>query len=399
MTAPPHAVRLVAATAGRARPGALALSGCSVYDVPLPGGADTGDNPMKVKVMFRDVLDLVPQSTVKVNDVTVGKVKTIKLKGYVAEVDHRDAQGRRPAGQRHAPQIRQTSLLGEKFVSLAPPPEPGSGKLVEQRRHRPRPHRPQPRGRGGPRRPRPAAQRRWRRPAQDDRRGAQHRLRRPRPTRSVRCSTRSATSWASSTTTRSRSSPRWRTPTGWPAELREAGRHHQERAGRHPRRAALGQPPARRPGQAARGAQPPQRRRGPRDPGLQGVHHQQPARPGARARGLRQGGAELPQVLPGLPHLPVRRRGRRTRPAGGPQPAHGRLHQPLGQPRPRRRPAQAARRCRRIPVADGDLRRRSRQAVPARSTAPSTRCRRPRHPARRRTARPCATRSCDTDCS
>ena len=47
--------------------GVLALSGCSVYDIPLPGGADTGDNPMKVKIMFRDVLDLVPQSAVKVN--------------------------------------------------------------------------------------------------------------------------------------------------------------------------------------------------------------------------------------------------------------------------------------------------------------------------------------------
>ena len=55
--------------------GALVLSGCSVYDVPLPGGADVGKNPITVTVMFRDVLDLVPQSTVKVDDVTVGKVK------------------------------------------------------------------------------------------------------------------------------------------------------------------------------------------------------------------------------------------------------------------------------------------------------------------------------------
>ena len=65
---------------------ALVLSGCSVYDAPLPGGAKTGDNPMTIKVMFRDVLDLVPQSTVRVNDVTVGKVTKVDLKGYVAEV-------------------------------------------------------------------------------------------------------------------------------------------------------------------------------------------------------------------------------------------------------------------------------------------------------------------------
>jgi len=52
--------------------GALALTGCdfSVYSLPLPGGADLGDNPYKVKIEFRDVLDLVPQSAVKVDDVT-----------------------------------------------------------------------------------------------------------------------------------------------------------------------------------------------------------------------------------------------------------------------------------------------------------------------------------------
>ena len=47
--------------------GVVTLSGCSVYDIPLPGGADTGDDPMRLKVMFRDVLDLVPQSTVTSN--------------------------------------------------------------------------------------------------------------------------------------------------------------------------------------------------------------------------------------------------------------------------------------------------------------------------------------------
>src|SRR6187402_3260495 len=102
--------------------GALALSGCSIYDAPLPGGADTGDNPMHVKVMFRDVLDLVPQSTVKVNDVTVGKVKAIKLKGYVAEVDIEIPKDVDLPDNATA-QIRQTSLLGEKFISLATPSE------------------------------------------------------------------------------------------------------------------------------------------------------------------------------------------------------------------------------------------------------------------------------------
>jgi phospholipid/cholesterol/gamma-HCH transport system substrate-binding protein len=106
----------------------MVLSGCSVYDAPLPGGADTGDNPMQIKVMFRDVLDLVPQSTVKVNDVTVGKVSKVKLKGYVAEVTV-EIPGDIDLPDNARAEIRQTSLLGEKFVQLSPPQEPGSGKL------------------------------------------------------------------------------------------------------------------------------------------------------------------------------------------------------------------------------------------------------------------------------
>lgn len=108
--------------------GALVLSSCSVYDVPLPGGADTGENPMKIKVMFRDVLDLVPQSTVKVDDVTVGKIKAVELKGYVAEVSIEVRKDLDLPDNARA-EIRQTSLLGEKFVALSPPREPGTGKL------------------------------------------------------------------------------------------------------------------------------------------------------------------------------------------------------------------------------------------------------------------------------
>jgi len=108
---------------------ALVLSGCSVYDAPLPGGADTGENPMTVKVMFRDVLDLVPQSTVRVNDVTVGKVSKVDLKGYVAEVTL-EIPGDVKLPDNARAEIRQTSLLGEKFVQLSEPRDPGTGKLA-----------------------------------------------------------------------------------------------------------------------------------------------------------------------------------------------------------------------------------------------------------------------------
>jgi phospholipid/cholesterol/gamma-HCH transport system substrate-binding protein len=110
---------------------ALVLSGCSIYDAPLPGGASTGDNPMTIQVMFRDVLDLVPQSTVKIDDVTVGKVKKVELKGYIAKVTV-EVPGDVNLPDNARAEIRQTSLLGEKFVQLSEPTEPSRGKLSDK---------------------------------------------------------------------------------------------------------------------------------------------------------------------------------------------------------------------------------------------------------------------------
>jgi phospholipid/cholesterol/gamma-HCH transport system substrate-binding protein len=110
----------------------VALSGCDfdVYQLPLPGGTDTGDHPIRVTVMFDDVLDLVPKSTVKVNDVSVGQVSDVQLDGYVAEVTL-ELQESVELPDNAVAQIRQTSLLGEKFVSLSPPPEGSSDELLE----------------------------------------------------------------------------------------------------------------------------------------------------------------------------------------------------------------------------------------------------------------------------
>lgn len=108
----------------------LALTSCGfdVYKLPLPGGADVGSDPMKVKVTFPDVLDLVPQSTVKVNDITVGKVSDVKLVGYQAEVELTLRNDVDLPDNAEA-EIRQTSLLGEKFVALNAPADPTEGKL------------------------------------------------------------------------------------------------------------------------------------------------------------------------------------------------------------------------------------------------------------------------------
>ena len=106
---------------------ALALTGCefSVYKLPLPGGVDLGDNPYSVRVKFRDVLDLVPQSAVKVNDVTVGMIDSIELDGYTADVTLK-LRGDVKLPDNAEAEIRQTSLLGEKFVSLKPPEQGAS---------------------------------------------------------------------------------------------------------------------------------------------------------------------------------------------------------------------------------------------------------------------------------
>lgn len=109
---------------------AVALAACSgsVGDVPLPGGADVGDRPYSITVDFENVLDLVPQSAVKVNDVSVGRVTDVSLQGWHARV-RLLINGDVTLPDDATASIRQTSILGEKFVSLAPPPDGGSGRL------------------------------------------------------------------------------------------------------------------------------------------------------------------------------------------------------------------------------------------------------------------------------
>ncbi len=110
----------------------VVLSGCDfdVYALPLPGGTDVGDDPITVTVQFEDVLDLVPMSTVKVNDVSVGMVKKIELEGYHANVTLQ-LRNNTKLPENTLAEIRQTSLLGEKFVSLSAPETGAEGTLTD----------------------------------------------------------------------------------------------------------------------------------------------------------------------------------------------------------------------------------------------------------------------------
>jgi phospholipid/cholesterol/gamma-HCH transport system substrate-binding protein len=100
-----------------------AVSGCTfkgVSSMPLPGGVDTGSHPYEVKMVFENVLDLVPQSQCRVNDVPVGMVTKIDLVDWKAVVTCRLRRTVDLPGNAVAT-ISQTSLLGEKFVALSAP--------------------------------------------------------------------------------------------------------------------------------------------------------------------------------------------------------------------------------------------------------------------------------------
>ncbi len=110
---------------------AMLVSGCGlndfkgVYSLPLPGGADTGENPYSVTVHFRDVTDLVPNAGVRVNNVPVGRVTSVELaeNSWMAEVTL-EVNGKVDLPANAYANIGQSSLLGEKYVELSPPPDP-----------------------------------------------------------------------------------------------------------------------------------------------------------------------------------------------------------------------------------------------------------------------------------
>ncbi|WP_405580787.1 MCE family protein [Streptomyces sp. NBC_01190] len=132
--APRPAPRLAPRLAVAGLLSALTLSGCSldVQHMPLPGGADLGGHPYTVTARFADVLDLVPQASVRVNDVAVGRVTGIALApdGWSAMVTMK-VNGSVALPANAYAHLEQSSLLGEKYIQLAPPPagRPATGHL------------------------------------------------------------------------------------------------------------------------------------------------------------------------------------------------------------------------------------------------------------------------------
>ncbi|WP_371655664.1 MULTISPECIES: MlaD family protein [unclassified Streptomyces] len=107
---------------------AMVPGGCGVpsfhgiEDLPLPGGADLGSHPYRVTAVFKDVTSLFPQSSVKVNDVAVGRVEKITVSGddWLARVTMKvNGKVRLPADA--YANLEQSSLLGEKYIQLVAP--------------------------------------------------------------------------------------------------------------------------------------------------------------------------------------------------------------------------------------------------------------------------------------
>ncbi|NGN65974.1 MCE family protein [Streptomyces sp. A7024] len=107
---------------------AMIPGGCSmpqfngIQDIPLPGGADLGNYPYTVTAEFKNVVSLVPQSSVKVNDVTVGRVTkiTVGKDGWSAKVRMR-VNGKVWLPANAYANVEQSSLLGEKYIQLVAP--------------------------------------------------------------------------------------------------------------------------------------------------------------------------------------------------------------------------------------------------------------------------------------
>ncbi|MDD7938500.1 MCE family protein [Actinomycetospora lutea] len=112
----------------------FALTGCgirSIQEVSLPGGAALGPNPYTVTAQFTNVVDLVANNSVRVNDVPVGVVREVALApdGWTAQVVV-EVNGAVVLPANATARLRQTSLLGEKFVELLPSPTaPPQGRL------------------------------------------------------------------------------------------------------------------------------------------------------------------------------------------------------------------------------------------------------------------------------
>ncbi|MDX6372795.1 MAG: phospholipid/cholesterol/gamma-HCH transport system substrate-binding protein [Nocardioidaceae bacterium] len=113
--------------------GAVLMTSCKfdgAYDLPLPGSPVSAENGIVVTAEFEDILNIVPRSPVMVDDVTVGEVIDVERVGWHAKISMRVRKDVALPDNAIA-EIRQVSLLGEKYVAIEPPPEGASEGRLE----------------------------------------------------------------------------------------------------------------------------------------------------------------------------------------------------------------------------------------------------------------------------
>jgi len=103
---------------------ALFASGCKfdgAYDLPLPGNKVSRGDAIELTADFSDALNIVPRTEVFANDVPVGQVSDVERVGWHARVKflvRKDID----LPENVEIDVRQTSLLGEKYLALVEPP-------------------------------------------------------------------------------------------------------------------------------------------------------------------------------------------------------------------------------------------------------------------------------------
>ncbi|HEX7322978.1 MAG TPA: MCE family protein [Mycobacterium sp.] len=110
----------------------LMVSSCGTWhgiaNVTIPGGPGSGPGSYTVYVQIPDTLALNANSRVLVADVSVGTVRAINLKNWVATLTlELDKQVKLPRNA--IAKVGQTSLLGSQHVELHAPPDPSSEPL------------------------------------------------------------------------------------------------------------------------------------------------------------------------------------------------------------------------------------------------------------------------------
>jgi phospholipid/cholesterol/gamma-HCH transport system substrate-binding protein len=103
--------------------GTTMLSGCTyenLNSVTLPGDKGVGDDSFTIQVELRNALNIVPNSPVRVSDVNVGTIRSIRLDGYqpVATISLDDSV---KLPENVSVRVGQTSLLGAKHIELIEP--------------------------------------------------------------------------------------------------------------------------------------------------------------------------------------------------------------------------------------------------------------------------------------